>query len=175
MGKEGRRGAKTDRRDARKLALKMYRGELEGLYIPDAKTQDQRALGRGKINATRRITKLVNEIGSLLRSWGIIIDCSLLSKKGEALIEDAKSKLPKHSLKVLQLLLKELDLAQEVANELEEDVEAEAAEDEDCRRLMSIPDVGPLTALVVRAEVGDINRFAPVSYTHLTLPTILLV
>jgi transposase len=158
-GREGRRGAKTDRRDAYKLALKMYRGELEPLYIPDEKTQDQRALGRGKINATRRITKLVNEIGSLLRSWGIIVDCSLLSKKGEALIEDAKSKLPKHSLKLLSLLLRELELAREVENELEKDVEAEAAEDEDCQRLMSIPDVGPLTALVVKAEVGDIDRF----------------
>jgi transposase len=158
-GKEGRRGAKTDRRDATKLALKMYRGELEPLYIPDEKTQDQRSLGRAKINATRRITKLVNEMGSLLRSWGIIVECSLLSKKGEALIEDAKSKLPKHSLKVLELLLKELELAQAVERELEKDVEAEAAEEEDCQRLMSIPDVGPLTALVVKAEVGDINRF----------------
>jgi transposase len=159
-GKEGRRGAKTDRRDAFKLALKMYRGELEPLYIPDEKTQDQRALGRGKINATRRVTKLVNEIGSLLRSWGIIVDCSLLSNKGEALIEDAKPKLPKHSLKVLSLLLRELELARQIEDELEKDVEAEAAEDEDCQRLMSIPDVGPLTALVVKSEVGQISRFA---------------
>lgn len=159
-GREGRRGAKTDRRDAFKLALKMYRGELEPLYIPDERTQDQRALARGKINATRRITKLVNEIGSVLRSWGIIVDCSLLSKKGEALIEDAKSKLPKHSLKLLGLLLRELELAREVENELEKDVEAEAAEDEDCQRLMSIPDVGALTALVVKSEVGQISRFA---------------
>jgi len=159
-GRQGRRGAKTDRRDAYKLALKMYRGELEPLYVPDEKTQDQRALGRGKVNASRRVTKLVNEIGSLLRSWGIIVDCSLLSKKGEALIEDARPKLKKHSLKVLQLLLKELELAREVEDELEKDVEAEAAEDEECQRLMSIPDVGPLTALVVKSEVGDIQRFA---------------
>lgn len=159
-GREVRRGAKTDRRDAYKLALKMYRGELEPLYIPDEKTQDQRALGRAKVNGSRRVTKLVNEIGSLLRSWGIIVDCSLLSKKGEALIEDAKPKLPRHSLKVLDLLLKQLDLAREVENELEKDVEAEAAEDEDCQRLMSIPDVGPVTALVVKSEIGDIGRFA---------------
>jgi len=159
-GREVRRGAKTDRRDAFKLATKLYRGELEALYIPDEKTQDQRVLGRSKINATRRVTKLVNEIGSLLRSWGIILDCSLLTNKGEALIEEAKSKLPRHSLRVLELLLKQLKLSQEVENELEKEVEAEASEDEDCQRLMSIPDVGSLTALVVKGEVGDINRFA---------------
>ena len=130
-----------------KLAVKMHRGELEPLYVPDVVTQDQRVLGRGKINASRRVTKLVNEIGSLLRSWGIIVDCSLLSAKGQKLIESSKAKLPKHSLKVLELSLAMLKMA-------------EAAEDEDCQRLMSIPDVGPLSALVVKAEIGDNNRFA---------------
>jgi len=159
-GKQVRRGAKTDRRDAMKLAMKMHRGELEPLYVPDVATQDQRVLGRGKINASRRVTKLVNEIGSLLRSWGIIVDCSLLSKKGQELIKASKEKLPKHSLKVLELSLAMLKMAREAEDELERAVEAEAAEDEECQRLMGIPDVGPLSALVVKAEIGDINRFA---------------
>lgn len=42
-------------------------------------------------------------------------------------------------------------------------LEAQVAEiakaDEDCQRLMSIPQVGPFTALVIQAEVGDIHRF----------------
>ena len=159
-GREGRRGAKTDRGDAMKLAIKMYRGELEPLYIPDVATQDQRALGRGKINASRHVTKLVNEIGALLRSWGIVVNCSLLSKEGRKLIEASKARLPKHSLKVLELSLTMLKTAQEAEAELELSVKVEAASDEDCQRLMSIPAVGPLTALVVKAEIGDIARFA---------------
>lgn len=159
-GRDGRRGAKTDRRDAMKLAVKMYRGELEALYIPDVATQDQRALGRGKINASRHVTKLVNEIGAVLRSWGFVVHCSLLSKEGQKLVEACKVKLPKHSLKVLELWLQMLETARQAEAELEKAVKAEAAEDEDCQRLMSIPDVGPLTALVVKAEIGDITRFA---------------
>jgi transposase len=159
-GKEGRRGAKTDRRDAMKLAVKMYRGELEPLYVPDVATQDQRALGRGKINASRHVTKLVNEIGSLLRSWGIVVDCSLLSQQGQKLIEVSKAKMPKHSKKVLELWLEMLETARQAEAELEQAVEAEAAAEQDCRTLMSIPGVGPLTALVVKAEIGDIERFA---------------
>lgn len=161
-GKEIRRGAKTDRRDAAKLAMKMYRGELEPLYVPDPTTQDLRALSRGKIHASRHVTKLVNEIGSLLRSWGIVVDCSLLSDKGQKLIEESKSRLPKLSLKVLERWLEMLKMAQETENELEEMVEAEASRDETCRILMSIPGVGPLTALVIRSEVGDISRFKSV-------------
>lgn len=162
-GREGRRGAKTDRRDAFKLATKMHRGELEPLYVPDVATQDLRALGRGKINASRHVTKLVNELGALLRSWGIVVHCSLLSKEGQQLIEASKPKLPEHSQKVLELWLQMLKTAQEAETELERAIKAETAKDEDCQRLMSIPGVGPLTALVVRAEIGDINRFASAS------------
>jgi transposase len=158
-GRDIRRGAKTDRRDAIKLAIKMHRGELEPLYVPDPETQDLRALTRAKINASRHVTKLVNEMGSLLRSWGIIVECSLLSQKGERLIEESKTKLPKYSLTVLDMWLKMLKQAQEAECELEKRVNAEAARDETCQILMSIPDVGPITALVIRSEVGDINRF----------------
>jgi len=158
-GKLLRRGAKTDRRDARKLALKMYRGELEPLYVPDPLTQDLRALTRAKIQASRHVTKLVNEIGSLLRSWGIVVECSLLSKKGQKLLEQSTEKLPQHSVKVLDMWLVMLKTAQEAEEELEETVKVEAARDETCQILMSIPDVGPLTALVIRSEVGDIAYF----------------
>jgi transposase len=162
-GKEVRRGAKTDRRDARKLALKMYRGELEPLYVPDVDTQDKRTLARAKINASRHVTKLVNEIGSMLRSWGVLVESSLLSEKGRKIIEESKPRLPEHSLKVLNMWFEMLRVAQATEDELDKAVKAEAEEDENCRILMSIPDVGPLTALVVSAEIGDIRRFASAS------------
>lgn len=159
-GKDVRRGAKTDGRDALGLAIKMQRGELVALYVPDVETQDKRALARAKINASRHVTKIVNEIGSQMRSWGIILDCSLLSVKGQKLIEQSKSRLPEYSLKVLEMWLEMLKKAQEAEAELETMVKAEAARDEICQRLMSIPGVGPLTALVVRAEIGEIDRFS---------------
>lgn len=158
-GRTVKRGAKTDRRDAGKLAMKLYRGELEPIYVPDPTTQDLRALTRGKINASRHVTKTINEIGSLLRSWGIVFECSLLSKKGQKIIEESRTKLPQYSQKVLGMWLDMLRTAQETENELEKSVAIEAAKDETCQILMTIPGVGPLTALVIRSEVGDINRF----------------
>jgi transposase len=159
-GKDVRRGAKTDRRDAKKLALKMYRGELEPLYVPDVRTQDQRALARAKINASRHVTRLVNEVGSLLRSWGIILECSLLSVQGRKLLDESRSRLPEHSNKVMDMWLQMLEKAQEVEVELEKAVRAESESDDTCKLLMSVPDVGPLTSLVVKSEIGDIRRFA---------------
>ncbi len=159
-GKEIRRGAKTDARDAMTLALKMQKGELTALYVPDEKTQDLRTLARAKINASRHVTKLVNEIGSQLRSWGIVLSCSLLTKKGQTLLEESKARLPEYSLIVLESWLEILKKAQEAEDRLDALIRVEAANDEDCKILMSIPDVGCLTALVVRAEIGDINRFS---------------
>jgi len=161
-GREIRRGAKTDRRDAQKLAMKLYRGELEPLYIPDPTTQDLRALSRGKIHASRHVTKLVNEIGSLLRSWGIVFECSLLSKQGQKIVEESRDKLPEYSKMVLDKYLEMLKIAQETEDELGKAVISVAEKDETCKILMTIPDVGPLTALVIRSEVGDISRFGSV-------------
>jgi transposase len=77
------RSAKTDRRDALRMAQQLSRGEIKGIYVPDEHTQDLRVLVRGKVRATRWVTKLVNEIGSLLRCWGEVESKSLLSKRGE--------------------------------------------------------------------------------------------
>ena len=62
------RSAKTDRRDALRMARQLQRGEIEGIYVPDEQTQDLRVLVRSKVRATRWVTKLTNEIGFLLRS-----------------------------------------------------------------------------------------------------------
>ena len=158
-GRTLRRGAKTDRRDASKLAMKLYRGELEPLYVPDPKTQDLRTLTRGKIDASRHVTKTVNEIGSMLRGWGITFECSLLSKKGQEVIAESRAKLPEYSQIVLDQWLVLLKAAQDAEDKLEKLIAEEAAKDETCRILTTIPGVGPLTALVIRSEVGDISRF----------------
>jgi len=151
------RGAKTDRRDALRLAELLYRGELEGVWIPDERTQDLRVLVRGKVRASRWVTKACNEIGSLLRSWGYRVEASLLSGQGRKLLQEAQ--LPGHSRRVLELWRELLETAQEIEAELEAAVKEEAKADPVCQLLGTIPQVGPLTALVVRAEVGDVRRF----------------
>jgi len=95
------RGAKTDRRDALRMAEMLYRGEIKGIYVPDERTQDLRVLVRGKVKASRWVTKLTNEIGSLLRSWGYVGERSLLTKRGRANLDQAQ--LPKHSARMLSV------------------------------------------------------------------------
>ena len=163
------RSAKTDRRDAFRMAQKLYRGEIKGIYVPDDHTQDLRVLVRGKVRATRWVTKLVLEIGCLLRSWGYVGSGSLLSKKGKGELEAAQ--LPGHSGRVLSLWREMLEKAQENQQELEAAIKKEAEADPVCKQLQTMPSVGPFTALAVRAEIGDIRRFpssaALISYAGL--------
>jgi transposase len=161
------RGAKTDRRDALRMAQMLHRGDIAGIYIPDERTQDLRVLVRSKVRATRRVTRLVNEIGSQLRSWGHVSHKSLLSKGGAEQLEQIE--LPGRSGRILQLWREMLSKAQEIEAELEQAVKQEAALEPDCRLLQTAPTVGPFTALAMRAEVGEIRRFGSppslVSYT----------
>jgi transposase len=152
------RRAKTDRLDAMRMAQMLYRGQIKELYVPDEVTQDLRVLVRGKVRMSRWVTRLTNEIGSVLRSWGYVGNRSLLSKSGKAQID--KAQLPKHSAKVLKLWSELLDKAQEIEDELQAAIEEEAASDPECAILQTIPGVGAFTSLLVRAEVGDITRFS---------------
>jgi transposase len=151
------RRAKTDRLDAMRMAQMLYRGQIKGLYIPDEVTQDLRVLVRGKVRMSRWVTRLTSEIGSMLRSWGYVGNRSLLSKSGKARMD--KAELPKHSAELLKLWGELLDKAQEIEDKLQATIEEEAANDPECAILQTIPGVGAFTALLVRAEVGDIARF----------------
>lgn len=163
------RQAKTDRRDALRMAQLLYRGEIKPLYVPDPRTQDLRCLVRGKVRASRWVTKLTNEIASLLRCWGYVGQRSLLSKGGVKDLDQAR--LPGRSGRVLALWRQMLQTAQAIEDELEQAVREEAQAEPQCRLLQTMPQVGPFTALLVRAEVGDIGRFATaaglVSYSGL--------
>jgi len=151
------RKAKTDRADALRMAHMLYRGEVEGLYIPDEKTQDLRVLVRGKVRMSRWVTRLTNEIGSVLKCWGYVGHKRLLTKGGRLELEQAE--LPERSARVIQLWRELLDKAQQIEDELQAAIEEEAAQDSDCALLQTIPGVGAFTALAVKVEIGDIRRF----------------
>ncbi len=151
------RHAKTDRNDALRMAQMLYRGEIEGLYIPDEHTQDLRILVRGKVRISRWVTRLTNEMGSMLKSWGYVGHRSLLSKGGQVDLDEAE--LPAHSARVMQLWREMLEKAEQIEDELEAAIEEEAAADSDCALLQTIPGIGAFTALLIKAEIGDVRRF----------------
>ena len=169
------RGAKTDKRDAFKLAVKLSRSEIEGIYVPDEQTQENRNLLRSKINFTQEATRISNQITSMLRSLGYTMPHRVMSKKGRQVIEETKQELSEMNREMLEIHLELLDKVLESEAKLNAKINEIASKDETCRILMTIPDVGSFTAFALKAEIGDISRFrtpqALISYCGLC-PTV---
>lgn len=161
--------AKTDSRDAFALAQALAEGRLRGIYRPSETLQIGRSLVRGRLQVTREITRVVNQLYALIRSYGFLVRKKALTKKGRAWLTEVT--LPGEAATVLKFMLERLDTLQNQERALEAEIRQCALLDPICRHLLTIPSVGPFTALVLRVEIGDIRRFkradALINYTGL--------
>jgi transposase len=151
-------GPKTDSRDALRLAEELSCGRLRPIYLPDDTLREQRTLVRGRIQTAQEITRQVNHLYALLRSWGASIEKKLLTQGGRAWLDTVT--LPAHAALVMAHQLDRLDALCTQEGALDAQIATLVKEERVCQLLQTIPCVGPLTALVLRAEIGDICRFA---------------
>ena len=151
-------GPKTDGRDALTLAEELAFGRLKPIYIPDDMLRSYRTLCRGRVQLTQDTTRLVNTLYALLRSWGYQIEKKLLTKGGRDWLDTVD--IPDHAKPVLDLQIERLKDLIRQEGELDTRIAEIAQTDPVCRLLRTIPYVGPLTAVVLRAEIGDIKRFS---------------
>lgn len=154
----GRR--KTDARDAKALALA---GQSAGLRAVPVKSQEQQAEGmavkvRGLL--VRQHTQIGNSLRAMIAEFG---HTSAIGDKGlEALIarvESADAEVPKAALEALAASVRQWrSLGEEIAK-LTTLLLAKAKADPVVRRLMAVPGVGPLGAMVFVNKVNDPKRF----------------
>jgi transposase len=147
--------AKTDRLDARRLADALRRDSVVGIYYPPLAIRELRELCRGRHVLVQQRTRLVVRMRALLLRHGIV-DRRRLVRQDSSL--DAVV-LPPRAAASLAALRRVLGLVRTELTALEHDVRAVAAGDPIVVRLQRIPGLGPVLALLIRAEIGDIRRF----------------
>lgn len=164
---------KTDEIDAQKLA-KLHRVDMvPESYVPPDEIRRHRELTRARQTLVQERTKWKNEIHALLDRHGVHYDGDLFTQEGrdflEALALEGRGDL---------LLEQWLDLIDELGEKketLDEEIVAVASTIDEVELLLTIPGVGPYRALVMHAELGEIDRFdgaeAVVSYVGLD-PTV---
>lgn len=154
----GARGIKTDRRDAQALSSVSCKVELASIHIPSERAREWRALCNSRDAMVSSRTKLTNTVKSQLRGH-LISSCPRRSKTMPATIRKLWMELqggtPPHVERLL-ILIETLDA--QIA-EAEKEIRKLVKGDEVCRRLMSVPGVGPITALRFVATLDDIKRF----------------
>jgi transposase len=150
--------AKTDRCDADRLGKLQLRGVLPESYLAPPEVRQRRERMRYRVALVRLHTGVKNRVQAILHRLGILHTFSdLFGKGGRAFLEELE--LPPASKAVLGGYLRILDhLAEEIAK-VEGWMRRNLREDEVVRWLKTLPGIGLVLAHVIRAEIGELERF----------------
>ena len=152
--------AKTDRLDARRLADALRRDSVVSVYVPPAAIRELREVCRGRHQVIRLRTRLAQMIRALLLRSGVadVPVRRVYSASGLGWLETVV--LPADAAASLARYRRLLIAIQAEALTAEATVTACAAADPVARALDALVGIGPVLALTLRAEIGDITRFA---------------
>ena len=150
----GARRTKTDERDARCLSEASCRIDLPSVHIPSRQSRDRKTLcGMREALVTSR-TQLINTVRGWLRGQGIRLR-SGATETLPARVRQAISAPPTY----VQRQLAMIDELTRSIREADKELEQTARGDETCRRLMTVPGVGPVTAVRFVAAIDSVQRF----------------
>lgn len=156
--------AKGDRCDSDRLGKFQLRGILPESYLGPPEVRQRRERVRYRMALVRLQTGVKNRIQAILHRLGILHSFSdLFGKAGRAFL--AGLDLPEASRTVLEGYLRLLNQIQEEIQQVEQWMRRNLPCDEAVQWLMTLPGVGLILAHVIRAEIGEIDRFP--SYRHL--------
>jgi transposase len=151
--------AKTDRLDARRLADALRRDSVVSIYVPPVAIRELRETCRGRQQLVRLRTRLAQMIRALLlrHDAGDPPRKQLYAPAALAWLAQVHlTPAATDTLRQLERLFREVHAAARVA---EAAVTHAAAADPIACTLQTLPGVGPVLALSLRAEIGDITRF----------------
>jgi transposase len=148
---------KNDKVDAAILAQLLRADLLPEAWIAPADVRQLRAMLRHRAQLVRLRTLLRNRIHAVLADHGHGRPEGCWSGPGRAWL--ASLELPAVSREVIQDALAVIDALQQLIDRLDWEVHQRARSEPAVKVLTQLPGVGPFTALVLLAEIGDISRF----------------
>jgi transposase len=148
---------KTDRNDARGIAQMMRAGLYRPVHVKTLRSQKLRMLLTHRKLLQSKAIAVENDLRGTLRNFGLKV--GIVGKlKFEARIKELVENLPDLVVLVEPLLMVRRVLREQIGI-LHRRLLAIVRDDEVCRRLMTIPGVGPVVALTYRATVDVPARF----------------
>ena len=151
--------AKTDRLDARRLADALRRHSVVSVYVPSVAIRELRELSRGRQQVVRLRTRIVQALRALLLRMNVSDPPvrTLTSRTGLAWLTSVH--LGASSEMVLRRLERLLHATHVEVQAADAAVRAAAGDDPIAIALRGLPGVGPVLSVVLRAEIGTIERF----------------
>jgi transposase len=162
---------KNDKVDSETLAQLSRADLLPEAWMANQRTQQLRLLTRLRITLGRQRAKAKNQLQAVLHQEGFLKPVAdVFGKRGRAWL--AELALSPAARVVVEVWLKVVDQLDAAIAEQTGALERLAAEDARARWLETVPGIGAYSAMVILAEIGEIERFptkqALASYAGLT-------
>jgi transposase len=151
----GARGVKSDRSDARTLSEVSCRIDLPSVHIPSQESRDRKTMCGMREGMVECRTKLINSVRGWLRA-----EARRLRSGDTATLPARVRETVKVRPAYVERLLESIEELTEQIQQADQELAALAEADPTCRRLMTVPGVGPVTATRFAATVDDVGRFA---------------
>jgi transposase len=148
---------KTDRNDARGIAQMMRAGLYRPVHVKTLRSQKLRMLLTHRQLLQSKAIAIENDLRGTLRNFGLKVGI-VGAVKFETRIKELVENLPDLAILVEPLLIVRRVLREQLGV-LHRRLLAIVRDDDVCRRLMTVPGVGPVVALTYRATVDVPARF----------------
>jgi transposase len=155
----GSRGVKTDEKDARVLSEVSCRIDLPSVHIPSLAARELRSMCGSREILVEMRTKAINNVRGWTRTqlWRLRSGgASTLPGRVRAQAESLKTELPEH----VERMLTTIEMLNQQIRDADRQVRERAKAHPVCRLLMTLPGVGPVTALRFVAAIDRLQRFA---------------
>ena len=148
---------KSDRNDAAGIARIMQTGWFKEVRVKDLDSHAVRALLASRALLVKIKRDLENQVRGLLKNLGLVIGrakFNVFAVRAEELIEGRPELVT-----AVRPLLKARHAIEQQVDDLDRKVRKLARYDVQVRRFMTVPGVGPITALCFKATIDDPARF----------------
>jgi transposase len=150
----GERGTKTDTRDARKLSEVSTRVELASVHIPSHESRATKSFCGAREQMVESRTGHINVVRGWMRTQGVRIPTG----KAETFTVRVRKQIASRPMHI-EVTLDVLDKLSEAIAKMDDELATRAKSHDVCRRLMSVPGVGPVVAMRFVATLDEIGRF----------------
>jgi transposase len=151
---------KTDKLDARGLAILLRNGTLPEVWIPPSELRDQRELLRLRIFLVRLGTRVKNRIhGTLARHNVQVPGADLFGVAARLELHARLPELPEHSREAVEQELATLDFLETQIESAEHRLDAIMKGSAEADLLKTLPCIGKILSMVLMLEIGRVDRF----------------
>lgn len=156
---------KTDKRDSRKMAKCLSRGELEAIYVHDNQTYEERSIIRTREALVKEQTRCKNRIKGLMKFFGIeITDEDIKTHWSNKFIKYLENLETEFSWSKISLntYLEQLKYYRKLISDITKQIRKLSQTERysnNVNVLRTIPGISILTAMILLTEIGNIQRF----------------